>query len=235
MGSVLLAAPPAKTEVVNDLDDHIVTIWRWIRDDPDTLQRLVHATPEADTENKRARHRLNTNPDGSIEHARAALVVLSMCFGKSFAKGMNHYVPRKYRYLRVHHDPLNTIDIGSLAARIRSIKIHCKDACEVIGWYSQCPKTTIYCDPPYKGREDKYRMSVDREALERAIRDATARIAISGYSGEWDHLEGWTRHERRARSQLSNSSNPAHSGRTETLWTNWPGETGHQQDLFAAT
>ncbi|AUN42569.1 DNA adenine methylase [Tsukamurella tyrosinosolvens] len=43
--SVLLAKPQCRSEIVNDLDQSIMTFWKVLRDQPDELARVCSLTP----------------------------------------------------------------------------------------------------------------------------------------------------------------------------------------------
>ena len=52
--AVLLSKPPSLFETVNDLDQHLMTFWRMLRDQPEDLARVCALTPHSRAEHQAA-------------------------------------------------------------------------------------------------------------------------------------------------------------------------------------
>lgn len=224
--AVLLAKPPSRHEIVNDLDSDLMTFWRVLRDTPNELARACFLTPHSRAERRAAIH----IPDGVTDLERARLVWSALVQGRSgtlantgwrhsreAARGDHARVMRRY-----------VERIERVAERIRDVTLECRPATEVIERYGADTNTLLYCDPPYLGstRRFNYKTEMLEDAAHRelaaALREARATVVLSGYHSElYDTLYGdWFRVELPARtSQGSNAPLKGHE-RTEVLWSN---------------
>ena len=128
---------------------------------------------------------------------------------------------------RVPHLNKKVIELGE---RIRHVSIENMDACELMRRVNR-DYTVIYLDPPYlQVTQSLYRYELDMDEMTKLVLDSKARIAISGYGDEWDHL-GFKRHTYETFSKLGNTymdGTKANTKKTEVLWTNYDPDTGQK-------
>lgn len=77
--AVLLAKPPSKHEIVNDLDKDLMVFWRVLRDTPEDLARACFLTPHSREERRAAIH----IPRDASDLERARLVWSALVQGRS--------------------------------------------------------------------------------------------------------------------------------------------------------
>ncbi|MEU1986114.1 DNA adenine methylase [Nocardia sp. NPDC019395] len=227
--SVLLAKAPARLETVNDLDQHLMTFWRVLRDRPADLERSCALTPHARAEHRTARE-LDADVD-EVEVARRVWVMLTQ--GRSGSLRTTGW-----RYARSAEDGFcgpgrlsSYIDrIGPVAERLRRVSLECRPAVDVLRDYGQGPRTNrtlIYLDPPYPGgtRTRNYRVEAMSAAahteLAEAAHAASATVVVSGYACDlYDQqlYPDWYRYELEAWTTQGGT----HRERTEVLWSNRP-------------
>ena len=91
--SVLLAKEPSKLETVNDLDRHLVTFWRVLRDRPEDLMRVCTFTPHSRTELDLCRQPMDNLDD--LEVARRVWSQLAQGrAGRRARTGWRYYIDR---------------------------------------------------------------------------------------------------------------------------------------------
>lgn len=225
--SVLLAKPPSKCETVNDLDKHLVTFWRVLRDRPDDLLRAASLTPHSRAEMVAARQ----IPDDTdeVEIARRVWVELTQSrSGLRNNSGWRFYLDA---------DATNTSLPGYLdgyrgrmlpaAARLANVSLECRDALDVINDYGQAETTLLYVDPPYMPTtraNGKYRhemTATDHERLLDSLLACRANVALSGYASPLydEALTIWHVTSIAASTQQANRLGA--NKRTEVVWTNY--------------
>lgn len=227
--STLLNKPPAKYEIVGDLNADLIRTWRTIRDEGHSLLGILKTTTYRKEHFETACKMIgNSNP---VIHAVAFIVRNRMSrggLGKDFAwsdrlrGGQPGDVNGWETFIRN--------DLPRVIERIQDVSFQCKPAIEVIEFalydpHHECKRPLIYADPPYlhetRTHKTAYEFEMTREDHERLLSvllDVPAKVFLSGYrSALYDEaLEGWTRHE---------FPMPNHSGqgkvkqtRIECLW-----------------
>lgn len=225
--SVLLAKPPVTFETVNDLDKHLVTFWRVLRDRPDDLHRAASLTPHSRAEMVAARK----IPDGTdeLEIARRVWVELTQSrAGLRASSGWRYYLDADTSttslpgYLDGYRGRMHPA-----AARLAHVSLENRDALDVIADYGQAPTSLLYVDPPYlptTRTSGKYRHEVDHahhKALLSALLGCKAHVALSGYRSDLydEALTGWHVTSIAATTQQANKVGA--NRRTEVVWTNY--------------
>ena len=225
-----MAKKPAMIEVVNDLDEEIVNVFRQMRDSGKELTRLIELTPYARKEFEYARE--VNDDDSDLERARKFLVKAMMSVNGVMAGhrggfSVSDTYSRGGREARVNRWQNYPVRLEAVVNRLREVRIESKDGIELLGNYSDKPCTLVYIDPPYLGnRTAGYRVeATDEEFHKRLLNQAlvcNCMIMISGYRSETytQMLEveaEWKKIELEAATQTTNGSR---LGREEMLWLN---------------
>lgn len=228
--SVLMAKPRAYNEIINDLDDELVNLYRVLRR-PDRAAQLICAlelTPYAEAEYELA-CLPSRNP---IERARRLVVRSHMAHGTN---GSRLDRPAGFR----SDGRSGTTNVAgewaslpaamwAIAERFRGVTIRHESAEALIDEYRD-PKVLIYLDPPYmpatrstKARQREkfhaYTHEMDEAAHARLLAQISghpAMILISGYQTPLyaEALAGWDCRRKQARAHRN-------SPREELLWIN---------------
>lgn len=229
--AVLLAKPRSPLETVNDIDGHLMTFWRVLRNRPDDLARVCALTPHS-----RAEHQLAYDLEDldELETARRVWVALSQ--GRSGTRRRTGW--RFYRDPRATSSSMPRYLAGYCtrivedAGRIAGVSLEARDALEVIRDYGQHDGVLIYADPPYlastRGWGANYahemRTEGEHRALAEALHSCRAAVVLSGYhSPLYDELYAeWHRTERAAwtGNGIREGRTKVDGERTEVLWSN---------------
>lgn len=189
--SVLLRKQKSPFEVLNDLDDDVVTFFRVLRDYADELVARIEMTPWARTE-LLACYKPTDDP---IEQARRFYVRSNQGWFGGARESLTGW-----RYQKRLHEGRGAIaEWGALdhllaaATRLRSVQIECDDAFKVIPRFDT-PQTLFYVDPPYphatrgwKGGKDGYRHEMsdaDHRRLAHLLNDVQGMVVLSSYTSD---------------------------------------------------
>jgi DNA adenine methylase len=222
-GSVLFAKDRCSVELINDLDDRVVTLFRVLRDRPDELIRAIELTPYARTEYEAATGAV----DDELEQARRFLIQVWM--------GHAGKIGHKSGF-RVGFFGGNVPGWGAIARpwaalpdrlraatdRLSGVMIECRPALRVIDDWAR-PGVVIYADPPYLppsggNWKSHYRHVMSQEdhvQLLAALDRHPGPVLLSGYRSDiYDELlEHWSRIDRKSRGYRAVE-------RIESLWLN---------------
>ncbi len=219
--AVLLAKPIERMEVVNDINEDLVTFWRVLREQTDELVEVCNATPHSYAE-----IRLSWVREGldDLERARRVWVLLTQGRSSNWKKtGWRFYLnpngtsSSMGQYIRSYKARL-----VPAAERLMNVSLECRPALDVIADYGQHEANLLYVDPPYLGSTrnsvgyaDEMTSEDDHLALLAALRETKARVLLSGYDSELydDGLPGWTKHNIGSRTQGAD--------RSEAVWMNY--------------
>lgn len=231
--SVLLRKPRSECEIVNDLDDEIVNLFRVLRD-PDSAARLhdtVRLTPYARTEFFATYDAPATSDP--VERARRRVIRAAMAFGTTSGKanrtGFRATPWRSGGQTGVTDWTTWPNAIAGFTERLRGVLIECRPALEIIAQQDSA-ETLFFVDPPYpvstrtsvrcqSDAERAYRHDMDDDehrALAAALRRGEAQVVLSGYPCKLYDEElfpDWKRTSVRARGDGG-------VDRVEVLWLN---------------
>ena len=232
MAGVLCHREPVKKEIINDLNDRTVNWWRMVRDHPDELIHLLRYTPCSRSEFRWAVDNLDNEDIGNVRRALCYQIAICQSVVKSDARNT--------------WSPAFSISAGSkaqtswwgnpeervkrLAERMRFVQLECRDGLEILDTISEKGEAVVYIDPPYMTADTsayRYR-SVDVDEITDLLLQQKGFVAISGYEGEWDHLD-WFKSCKETSFHGTHSSkktNAPPGKRTEVLWTNRRPERG---------
>lgn len=229
--AVLLAKPPSPFETVNDLDEHLVTFWRVLRDQPEELARACALTPHSRAEYATARATFTEGHLSDVERARRVWTCLTQGRGGTLrTTGWRHFQdpgqrgPAMPNYLASYVERMR-----EAAGRLADVSLECRPALEVIRDYGKHPEVLIYADPPYLGTtrsSRQYLVEMSHEAehreLAEALNDCRAAVVLSGYGSPLyaTLYDGWERVEMSAYTSQGNHQAERNDRRVEVLWMN---------------
>lgn len=224
--AVLMAKPPARFEVANDLDGDLVNFWRVLRDRRPNLERACALTPHSRAE--AAAWPIPDDVTDPVERARRTWTRLTQGRGGSMR-------PTGWRYHETAGGRPSSMPrtlagyVGRFAGaadRLAGVTLECLPALEVIDRYGRDRDALLYVDPPYlastrNSAAYRHEMPTDDEHrdLAKALHQCAATVVLSGYpSPLYDDLyAGWDRAEIRAATRQGNKTGEE-THRTEVLW-----------------
>lgn len=216
--SVLLRKDRSHSEVYNDLDRSVVTVFRVLQSDPDELERRIRLTPFARDEFDLA-HEVSSDP---IETARRTII------RSLFGFGGNATSPNKtgFRTTSIKSNRVPAMDwtnypdgIKALTARLAGVVIENRDALEVMS-LQDGQDTLHFVDPPYvhdtRSASNNYRYEMndeDHAALVTFLKTLAGMVILCGYDNQTYAALGW---ETRKAKALADGARE----RMEVLWLN---------------
>lgn len=234
-GAVLFAKPPSTYEIVNDLDDAVVSFFRCLRDRPDELEAACRLTPYARAEYDAAG--LEGGGIDDLERARRFWVRVNQSFAKTAGKrtGWSVTTARTQSTANSVHGRLGRF--VACAERLSRVVIEHCDAAGLVERLATSD-TAIYVDPPYLGTTrngrgpgsapSDYRFDMGTEAdhrtLAEVLRETPAAVVMSGYPSElYTELYGdWPYVDVPVSVHSSNAVTVGRSRRVERIWSNRP-------------
>jgi DNA adenine methylase len=190
--AVTLAKAPAPIEIINDLDDQVVNLFKQLRNNPTALFEAVSLTPYARAEYKKAKqHEYDISP---LEKARRFLVATMMTVngangGDNAGFSFSQSYSREGREARVNRWYNLPERLELVVERLRNIRIENRDARKLISMFQDRPATLIYLDPPYlMNRNQLYNVDALDESFHTELLNlcciSKAMIFISGYDND---------------------------------------------------
>lgn len=234
--SVLMRKPRSRAEVINDLDDRIVNVFRVLKDplQAQELRRRVELTPYARTEFDAS----YDEPTDAIDDALKMLCLSFMGQGSDSVSsghrtGFRSSLRNQDGGALASHDWADwPSQIPAFVERLQGVTIERCEALQVI-CRMDSPTTLFYVDPPYLSstrnptRKHGYRHEMtdaDHVKLAEVLREAEGMVVLSGYpSALYDELYGdWVRRETAATADRGREA-------TEVIWLNPACEAGQRQ------
>lgn len=192
--AVLLNKPRSNIEVYNDLDGDVVQFFEVAREQPDELAEWVRRTPYSEELHQEWASAFynGQRPDDPVERAgRFVFLRYTQFAGKYGSKsGFRRDTPRtRVGESSTWRGVPERID--ELCHRLQGVSIQNEDFREIIEFYDG-EDTVFYCDPPYLGSEDSYRVDGFSHAeLADALHDIDG-FALVSYSDRPEELyNGW--------------------------------------------
>ena len=190
--ALTMAKKRAYIEVINDLDGHIVNVFRQLRDCGEELIHAIELTPYS-----REEFSASAGDPGEVddlERARRFLVGAMMAVNGVLAKGRGGFshsssYSRGGREARVNRWVNYPARLEAVALRLRDVRIENRDAIELLKMFSNRPASLVYIDPPYlTNRSSGYSVDVEDEQFHVRLLEqasvARCMIAISGYDSD---------------------------------------------------
>ncbi|EGT0695720.1 DNA adenine methylase [Clostridium perfringens] len=225
-GAVFFNKSSCNLEILNDLDNEVVNLFKVIRDYPEELANKIYFTPYSREEYKESYKRNDKELD-DIEKARQFLIRSNMAragmqyysssfrtCGPKLAEKVKQRVTREWN--RIPQNILNAAD------RLKYAEIENINSLDLIKKYNRSD-CLIYVDPPYllSTRKQKYynvEMTENEEHIEllNVLKNHSGPVIISGYDSDLynDILLGWNRISIKANAEQGKK-------RTEVLWFNY--------------
>lgn len=228
--SVLLRKQRTYTEIINDMDAHVTSLFRILRD-PDRAAELIRRLEL--TPYSRAEFEASYEPTvGDLEAARKLIVRSWMAFNSRGTTSVHRTGFRGAVGDRGTHSSRDWArfphSLKAVVERLQGVLIECRPAVEVIKRYD-APDAVIYCDPPYvhetrgdakSGRAYRHEMTdEDHVALAEVLNEAAGFVLVSGYETDLyrELFAGWKMVKRKA--QIDNGLySDTSQFRTECLW-----------------
>jgi len=219
--SVLFRKAVSKVEVINDLNDELINVYKVLRDESDgrKLRRLLDMTPYARREWEGAQHPAKE----PIEQARRTIIKAYFTHGTAGVGGFkasdNSSGVTNARGWQTYISALEAI-----TNRLRGVVIEHRDALEVIEQQDSA-ETLFYIDPPYQAETRKVSQvykhemaSADHTKLLNHLNKLKGMAALSGYECDYyqEILSNWQRFTMKAYSFNKGSA----GSRVEVLWLN---------------
>lgn len=216
MLGILLARPPSSTEIINDLDERVSNWWTIVRDRNAELTDRLRLTPYDENAYNRIQQTDWTTKD-ELWRAWAFTIVCDQSFG-----GKNAGTFRRPYYDRPTSDPYPdylAAKVLRLRDRLANVKIFNQPAAKFLTRLANEPEAVIYCDPPYYTARDDYKeRGYNVDELTEALLAQTGKVLISGYPGEWEHLN-WQHLDHH---RITTTARDRQVPRTERIWANYP-------------
>lgn len=192
--SILAAKTPSPFEVYNDIDGDVVNFLMVLREQPEVLEDACVTLPYS--RQLYEEWKWGDKPAGTFNQA-----VRWFYLNRSgIASGNNH--KSGWRHAKTAHNPARSYRnacrwIGEFAGRMNDVQIECRDFRKVIQTYDS-PDTLFYIDPPYVGREFRYKggfTEQDHRDLAELLTRIQGKALISYYDDPLiDELyDGWHR------------------------------------------
>jgi DNA adenine methylase len=213
--AVLLAKPRSFAEIVNDLDEVVMGMWKAIQSQPEQLAALIWATPYT-AANWRGQ------PVGDIDQA-----VLLMAQGTQFYCGNGNNSTWSLDKSSAPHKPKSEVwadwfqRVLPAANRMRGVALLHEDALAAIQRVYNDSEALIYVDPPYVGHEDEYRYRVDYPAMVELLNSASAKVIVSESLAAACFYPHWNRIARDTPRRGACERRGECSNKVEILFTNF--------------
>jgi len=214
--AVLLAKPRSFVEIINDLDEVVMGMWRAIQSQPEQLAALLWATPYTAAN-------WRDQPVGDIDQA-----VLLMAQGAQFYCGNGNSSTWSLDKCAAPHKPKPEVwadwfrRVLPAANRMRGVELLHEDALVAIERVYHDPEALIYVDPPYYGHEDEFRYRIDYPVMVELLNSAKAKVVVSEYPDAAEFYRHWNRIDRVTASRAGTGRhNYRGKKKTEVLFTNF--------------
>jgi DNA adenine methylase len=219
--AVFFAKRKARTEVINDMDQQLITLYRVMQDE-NKSEELIHRlgwTPYSRAEHSRAHTRNQTLHTDDV--TKAWMYFVSVMQGFAYKKDQGWGYGLKIIYPAIFARKAAPARLRAIRDRLASVHIECNDALKVIeAWDSE--DTLFYCDPPYPGTDCGHYKGYTHEdlsALVAKLSNIKGSFLLSNYAQEqipetWERFE----HTAVASSRRVEAGQARGAARTEIIW-----------------
>lgn len=227
--SVFLNKKPSVVEVISDIDDGVVAVFKALRDEPREFINRVKRTTYSERAFKIALNKSEQAFDDYFEQAINEYILRRMSRGglkKAFAWS-DRMRGGKPGDINAWETMLEQLSI--ISERIQQATIVCKDFTEVLKAWDE-ENTLFYLDPPYlhstrsEGSTELYEHELtveDHMNMIHLAKNARGKVIISGYSSPLYNrsLKNWKCKKKTVANHSSQAKNKER--RIECLWFNY--------------
>ena len=184
--SVLFAKIPSFIEVINDIDEKIINMFKHIRKNPKELAALLWATPYSE-DNWREEIEGDSLEASAMFMAQSVQYYCGNCNSSTWALDKSG----------VPHKPKNKVfsdwflRILPAAARLKDVQLLNEDAIKVIERFKDNQGTLMYIDPPYFNHEKEYKYQVDYKKMVELLKNCKGKVIVSEYPEADSFFKGW--------------------------------------------
>ena len=224
-GAVFFAKKPAEIEVINDVNNYLITFYRILKTKFNSLQKEIETSLHSRHLYRQARGVLD-NPDmfSDIKIAWAVWVISNQSFGNNWDLGWGYSRDGSRSKLIANKRLMFT---EMLSERLRTAEIECYDALKIIK-SRDTTDTLFYLDPPYpgtaQGHYDGY-SEEDFRALLNILQNIKGKFLLSSFRNksltEYTSNNGWHTAEFKMAKPMSNSAEK-HTNKIEVVTANFP-------------
>lgn len=220
--SIFWNIDPMPIEVLNDLNEEIVGLYRVLQDTQQfkELKHKLKWTPYSRAEFRKA---IATKTEDTVEKAWAFFVKMNQGFSGK-ANKESDWSKDKLKRCKSKTWCQKVDALHRFRERLSNVQIDCGDAVEVVKCWDSFD-TVFYLDPPYVHRTRTFRKDYayecddkHHERLVSRLLQLKGKAVLSGYENEiYKPLEdaGWKRVDFQV---VCNATNSIREQRTETLW-----------------
>lgn len=228
--SVLMRKPRAFAEVINDLDEDVVNVFRVLRD-PDRARRLAELcllTPWSRAEFVEAYE----PTEDLVERARRTIIRGYMAYGSTSRRlGRTGFRAKAYRRNQTGAQDWTTwpAQVEMFLNRMAGVTVEARPALEIIA-QQDSPETLFYVDPPYPQStrssircdadvERAYHIDMlddDHRELAKMLHSCAGMVVLSGYACDLYDKELYPDWRRFALEAMADAG----QWRTEVVWLN---------------
>jgi DNA adenine methylase len=209
--------PAGKTiEILNDLDQNLIALYRCIREMPNELLRYIQYTPYSEAEHHRAKAILKASPAHSLLETAWAYYT---CIMQSFGNNLNGGWGRGKKEPQVTSWQNHKTRLAQIFQRLETVHITCEDALKSLHRWDS-PTTVFYLDPPYPGSNQGHYKGFTQQHFEQLlefIAQAKGTCLLSCYPNTAVPTH-WQKHEFKARTTVNNIDRGMKRDRTECAW-----------------
>lgn len=223
-GALFWAKPKATLEVVNDINQMLVTFYRVCQTNYKELERMVKSTLHSRKLHRHA-YVIYTNPElfSDLQIAWAVWVLSTQGFSGQLAASWGYDKSNQTVCKKITNKKREFTDL--IMQRMEGVQVECTDAAKVIRIFDS-PDTFHYVDPPYYnsacGHYDGYTEGEYRQLLE-TLAGVKGKFLLSSYPSapldEFVQAHGW--HQLKVNKRIA-VSGAAKGTKTEVLTANYP-------------
>ncbi len=194
--AVYFAKPKSEVEVINDLNEALITFYRVMKNNGGELIKLVKSTLHSRSLHDKAwKIYQNTNDYSDVEIAWAVWLLCSQGFSGQISPVWGVDISKNTMCNRINASKSQFTE--TLCKRLENTQVECADALHIIKKYDR-PDTFFYVDPPYYNSECAHYAGYtleDFENLLALLSNIKGKFLLSSYPSEvlshYTDKHGW--------------------------------------------
>jgi DNA adenine methylase len=154
-GGILFNKLPSRNEVLNDVNEDIITFYRVLRDKREELEEYLRLIPYHEQQYREWKKEWDKQwrPDDDVKHAAILYFLQRASFGAD-QTGFRAIASGRKNSSRQFFNSLDRLE--DFSDRLDGVILHNCDYAEIIKKYADDPNTFLYLDPPYKKGTERY-------------------------------------------------------------------------------